>query len=424
MQESQDTEFKVCYTDDIKREVVAFLNSGDGTVYVGIDDDGNTVGVDDADLTMQRISSSVRDSVRPDCMRFINITSYKEEGKDIVRVNVVKGTHRPYYLGEKGMRSGVYIRIGSVTQPAEEETVRELMKISDGLGYEDMVSFRQDLTFTAARKVFDGKNTDFSDREKTILGLLTANGFYTNLALLLSDQCEHSIKCSIFEGKDKRIFKDRKEFGGSLFEQIDGVLDYLNVYNKTRTVIGNRLRTDTRDYPEDAIREAVINSVIHRDYAMNGSTLISLFDDRIEIVSLGDLPNGISKEAIIVGASEPRNRKLSAVFYRLEYIEAYGTGIPRIFADYGDDEIKPQINTPKGIFQLILPNRSYKAKPAYSSRESQVNGYIEKHGRITKEEAASLFGVKPARAYVLLEQMVENDLLHCEMSGKKKVYFL
>lgn len=374
---------------------------------------------------MQKISSSVKNSIRPDCAQFINITTEIIDGKDIVRVNVVKGTHQPYYLGEKGMRpSGVFIRVGSSTMQAQEETIRKLVSRADGVNYEDNIAFRQDLTFATAKQVFSDLNVEFTEPKKKILGLLTLNGFYTNLALLISDQCTHSIKCSIFEGLDKQVFKDRKEFGGSLFTQIDEVLSYINVYNKTKTVIGSKLRSETRDYPEDAVREAIINAVVHRDYAMSGSTLVSIYDDRLEIVSLGGLTDGISKEDIMIGVSQPRNPKLANIFYRLKYIESYGTGIPRIFGHYSNAEVKPQINTTDGVFQLIIPNQSYKANPEVNTRESKVIKYLESHEYVTKEEAAELFGVQPARAYILLEQMVNDKLLRCEKSGKKKIYFI
>ena len=427
MTENQETEFKVQYTEDIKKEVIAFLNTNDGSIYIGIDNNGNVKGIDNSDIVMQQAASAIKNAIRPDCTQFIKINAIEIDGKSVVRINVIKGTHQPYYLGEKGVKpSGVFIRLGSSTVQAQEEQIRELLKNADTEKYEEKISGRQDLTFFYADNIFKEKEIPFSNNNKQTLGLLTKEGFYTNLAFLLSEQCEYSIKCAIFEGTTKNIFKDRKEFSGSLFKQIEDVLDYLNVYNKTHSVIGGKTREDKRDYPETAIREALLNAVIHRDYSFSGSILVSLFDDRLEIVSLGGLVKGISKDAILIGISETRNKKLADVFYRLKYIEAYGTGIPRIMENYADFAVKPQINVFDNTFQIIIPNQTY-VRPQKTETLSErcqrlVNEYLDNHEYITKEDAAVLFGTQPPRAYVILEDLVSRGLFFTSKIGRKKIY--
>lgn len=429
MQENQEVELKREYTDEIKKSVIAFLNTNDGIIYVGINNDGEVVGVDDTDDTMKKLSSSLKNSIRPDCTQFFNIKTVQMQGKDIVQINIVKGTHRPYYLSEKGMKpTGVFVRVGSSTQQAQEEKIRELVKRDDFDVYEDKISYRQDLTFAYAQDVFSEKQVDFSDTKKQTLGLINNDGFYTNLALLLSDQCEHSIKCAIFEGNTKEVFKDRKEFKGSLFKQISDVLDYLNVYNKTASVIGGKTRTDTREYPETAIREAVLNAVIHRDYAYSGSVFISLYDDRLEIMSLGGLVDGLSKESIMKGLSQTRNKKLADVFYRLEYIEAYGTGIPRIIGNYKGLAAQPQITILDGAFQICMPNKLYAQENNQTSMslfEIQTNKILNKLKEVDfvdKEIIAEILGVKPDRAYTILEKLANENILDISKQGKKKIY--
>ncbi|HRF69990.1 MAG TPA: putative DNA binding domain-containing protein [Candidatus Pelethenecus sp.] len=429
MQENQEVELKREYTDEIKKSVIAFLNTNDGIIYVGINNDGEVVGVDDTDDTMKKLSSSLKNSIRPDCTQFFNIKTVQMQGKDIVQINIVKGTHRPYYLSEKGMKpTGVFVRVGSSTQQAQEEKIRELVKRDDFDVYEDKISYRQDLTFAYAQDVFSEKQVDFSDTKKQTLGLINNDGFYTNLALLLSDQCEHSIKCAIFEGNTKEVFKDRKEFKGSLFKQISDVLDYLNVYNKTASVIGGKTRIDTREYPETAIREAVLNAVIHRDYAYSGSVFISLYDDRLEIMSLGGLVDGLSKESIMKGLSQTRNKKLADVFYRLEYIEAYGTGIPRIIGNYKGLAAQPQITILDCAFQICMPNKLYAQENNQTSMglfEIQTNKILNKLKEVDfvdKEIIAEILGVQPDRAYTILEKLASQNVLDISKKGKKKIY--
>lgn len=428
MVENQEIEFKREYTEEIKKTVIAFLNTNDGTIYVGIDNGGSIVGVDNPDDVMKKLSSSIKNGIRPDCSQFFNIKAVQDNGKYIVQINVIKGSHRPYYLGEKGIKpSGVFIRIGSTTVQAQEEKIRELIKRDDGDSFELKVAHRQDLTFKYAEDVFSEKKIDFSDNKKRTLGLINANGFYTNLALLLSDQCAHTIKCAIFEGTTKEVFKDRKEFSGSLFKQLDDVLDYLNVYNRTSSKIGGKTRTDAREYSETVLREAVLNAIIHRDYSYNGSILINLYDDRIEIMSLGGLVDGLSKSVILAGVSETRNKNLADVFYRLQYVEAYGTGIPRIMGNYKDATKKPDITIFDGAFEIMLPNKLYAMPNVTESlnviQTKKILGLLESAEYVAKEDVAAVLSVQPARAYVILENLVKSNILSCDKRGKKKVYF-
>ena len=305
MTENYQLEFKSEYTEDIKKSVVAFLNSEGGTILVGLLNDGTVAGLEDTDDVMKRLSLNIRNSIRPDCSQFISMRAEELEGKDIVRLNIVPGIRKPYYLGEKGIKpKGVYIRVGTTTVSADEELIRSMIKTSDKDSYETFTSVIQNLTFKSAEKYFEEKEIPFSDNKKRTLGLINDEGFYTNLALLLSEECTHSIKCAIFDGETKEVFKDRKEFTGSVFNQIEEVLSYLNVYNKIHTVISGKERIERRDYPEQAVREAVLNAIVHRDYSYDGSILINLFDDRLEIMSLGGLVKGLDEELIREGISE------------------------------------------------------------------------------------------------------------------------
>lgn len=179
---------------------------------------------------------------------------------------------------------------------------------------------------------------------------------YTNLALLLSDQCVHTIKLAVFEGHEKDVFKDRHEFTGSLMAQLNDAFFMIKKYNRTRSEFDGLHRIDMKDYPEDAIRETLLNALVHRDYGFSDSTFINIFDDRLEFVSLGGLVKGITYDDIMLGASILRNRKLANVFYRLNLIEAYGTGMSKIMNSYRDCGFKPQIQISDNAFKITLPN--------------------------------------------------------------------
>lgn len=246
-------------------------------------------------------------------------------------VKVQRGTNRPYYLAKKDLRpEGVYVRQGYSSVPATDAAIRQMIKETDGDSFESMRSLDQTLTFESMKGKFKTRKIPFGAPQMQTLKITSSDGLYTNLGLLLSDQCPHTVKAAVFEGTDQSVFKDRREFSGSLMRQLDEAYDYIDFHNQTHATFQKLLRVDTRDYPEVAVREALLNSLVHRDYSFRASTLISVYDDRIEFVSVGGLLPGLELEDLMMGASACRNPHLANVFYRLQLIEAYGTGMRKI----------------------------------------------------------------------------------------------
>ncbi|MBQ6211591.1 MAG: putative DNA binding domain-containing protein, partial [Ruminococcus sp.] len=295
MIENEITEFKREYVDDIKKSVIAFANTNGGSIFIGIDNDGTPVGVEDTDDCQLKLSSSLYDSIRPDVTMFTDIKVVVMDGKNIVKISVQRGTARPYYLAGKCVRpEGIYIRQGSANVPASEERILNLIRETSGDNYETERSLTQELTFNTADKYFAERSLPFGTEQKKTLHLISEDGTYYNLALLLSDQCEHTIKFAVFEGSVKTNFKDRREFSGSLFKQLEETYSYIGQFNHIHSEFEGLRRIDIYDYPIEAIREALLNSIVHREYSYSASTLIRIFDDRMEFVTIGGLPNGIS----------------------------------------------------------------------------------------------------------------------------------
>ena len=329
--ESELVELKEIVVEDVKKEIIAFANCDGGKLYIGIQDDGQIIGVEDADAVALQISNMVRDAIKPDLTMFLHYETLKENGEEVVCVSVQRGTERPYYIAKKGMRpEGVYVRQGYSSVPATDTAIRRMIKETDGDHFEDMRSLNQDLTFEAAKREFSSRQMEFGVQQMRTLKLMDKEGIYSNLALLLSDQCVHTIKVAVFQGTDQNIFKDRREFIGSILQQMNEVYDYIDIHNQTHATIEKLLRVDIRDYPEIAVREALLNLIVHREYSFHASGLISIFDDRIEFVSVGGLVPGVELEDVMVGISVCRNEELADVFYRLHLIEAYGTGLTKI----------------------------------------------------------------------------------------------
>ena len=303
-----------------------------------------------------------------------------------------------------------------------------------------MRSLNQELTFEAAKKEFDLRNVEFGPQQMRTLKLVDQDNLYSNLGLLLSDQCVHTIKVAVFQGTDQTVFKDRREFSGSLLRQMNEVYDFIDFRNQTRATIEKLLRIDVRDYPEIAVREALLNLLVHRDYSFSASAFISIYADRIEFVSIGGLMPGIDLEDIMVGISVCRNQDLANVFYRLHLIEAYGTGMGKIMKAYEGMVEKPVIETTKNAFKIILPNINAKyekgaesvlpAEPSahtpvgtpLSAGEEKVLEYARTHGAVTRNEVMGLLEVSISTAARVLKKLVKSNLLKQNGKGRGTNY--
>lgn len=420
--ETEIVELKSIVMDDIKKEIIAFANCDGGTVYVGVADDGKVLGVENADECALQISNMVRDAVKPDVTMFIHYETLECDGKAVVAVNIQRGTNRPYYLAKKGLRpEGVYVRQGYSSVPATDTAIRQMIKETDGDSFENMRSINQALTFEATKKEFEKRNVVFGQPQMQTLKIVSADGIYTNLGLLLSEQCLHTIKAAVFEGINQNVFKDRREFSGSLMQQLNDVYDYIDFHNQTHATFRKLLRIDTRDYPEVAVREALLNTLVHRDYSFRASTLISIYDDRIEFVSIGGLLPGLELDDLMMGVSVCRNPHLANVFYRLQLIEAYGTGMKKIMGAYANALVQPKIKTTNNAFKIILPNVNFTQKAAevhkdfekaadlaLDSNEEKVLQFLREHLMITRKETQTLLEVSQSTAGRILKAMVDS----------------
>ena len=424
--ENENTEFKSALTGDIYKEVIAFANNGGGVIYIGVDDNGNEIGVADVDETYTRLTNGIRDAISPDVTVFCK---YSLNENNVIKIEISEGARKPYYLKSKGIKpSGVYVRQGASSVPASEDQIRLMIKMSDGDSFEGIRSLNQELTFASAKQAFEKYGVEFSENKYRVLGITTdSNDLYTNLGLLLSDQCKHSIKAAVFADEDNTSFLDSKEFTGSILRQLDDAYSYLMLNNRNNAEFKGLERVEHYSYPQEALREALLNALVHRDYAFSGSIIININESQIEFISLGGLLPGLSAEDIQNGISQPRNPKLAEVFHRLRLIESYGTGIRRIFTLYRDCEKKPEIIVTPNTFKLILPNRNYYStdkseEKALNDQQRTILQYIEKNGAITEEIAQKLLGIKRTRAYVILKEMRDSSMIKVQGRGQNKKY--
>ena len=336
------------------------------------------------------------------------------EGKHVVEIHVTTGTNRPYYLREKGLKpSGVYVRKGSSTQPMTEEGIREMIIENSGRSFESCRSMNQELTFKEFTAQMEARSIAIGSAQMKTLKLIGEDGLYTNLALLLSDQCETTIKVALFQG-------------------------IIDLVNRTKASFSGLNRTDKRDYPEEAVREALLNSVVHRDYSFSASNLINIYEDRMEFVSLGGLVSGLELESIFLGVSQSRNPNLAACFYRMRLIESYGTGIGKIQRAYKSEPLQPEFETAKGVFRVTLPNRneteksgreftqaeSLKTKKNPGKQQQKVLDFVSKNGKITRKQVEELIGSGSTKAFKLIKELCEKGQMKAQGAGKHSYYVL
>lgn len=434
--ESERIEYKSQMIDDIYKEVIAFANTNGGVIYIGIDDKGKLIGIDNVDETYTRLTNGIRDAIAPDVTLFVR---YILQNNKVIQIEVGEGSYKPYYLKSKGMKpNGVYVRQGASSVQASPDQIRRMIKDSDGDVFEEMRTATQELSFEEAERAFKRYKVDFSEEKYIALGLRNIHDDqYTNLAMILSDQCQHTTKIAVFGDEANITFKDAKEFGGSIFKQLDDSYAYLMLCNRTAATFKGLERVELSDYPEDALREALLNALVHRDYSYSGSIIINVNDSCIEFISLGGLLPGLSADDIRSGISQPRNRKLAEIFHRLRLIESYGTGIRKIYALYKDCALQPRIEVTTNTFKLVLPNMNVSGAVSESMPETTekvpgvitpqmktVIDYLAEYGEMTDEDLQELLNIKKTRAYLLARQMNENGLIDIIGRGAVKKYLL
>lgn len=436
--ESERIEFKSEAIPNICKSIIAFANTNGGKLYIGINDDGNISKLTNIDDIYTRITNTIRDAILPDITMFINYT-LDEQG--FIIIDIAEGSFKPYYLKAKGLKSsGVFVRQGASSVPASQEQIRQFIKLSDGDSYEAMRSLNQELSFATAQNIFQTNNLEFTASKYFALGLRNIkDNQFTNLALLISEQCLHSIKVAVFEDNENTKFQAHREFTGSIFQQLENAFAFLMLCNQNPSNFSGLTRNDNWDYPEAAIREALLNAIIHRDYSYSGSIIINVNKQAIEFISLGGLLPGLSLEDIQLGISQPRNAKLAEIFHRLKFIESYGTGIRRIFALYKDCYVKPKITVTQHAFKITLPNLNYnnnhpsiklvaEKQAPYSyypnAQQQKILSYVQEHGKISDEELQELLDVKRTRAYLIAKEMLDKNLLAVHGRGIKKYYYI
>ena len=346
--ESRRLEFKETFPkgNQIAKTAIAFANGAGGKIVFGVrDNPREIVGIPDAELFLmeERVSDHIFTTCAPNILPEISIQSV--EGKSLLVVEVFPGSHRPYHLRKKGRRQGAFIRVGSTNRPASPEILESLERQRRNVSFDAVPAYDvhwQDVNlenFLTAYAEATGKPLEETHMRN--LGLLIREREQThpsNGAILLSDDGDRvrrfpfaKIECARFKGVTMDVFIDQATVNLPLHKVPEACMAFVKRNIALSARIGEIHREDRWEYPLEAVREVVINAVVHRDYALMGSdTKIAIYDDMLEITSPGPLPDTLSPEDLGTGRSVIRNRVIALIFKDLGLIEAWGSGMLKI----------------------------------------------------------------------------------------------
>lgn len=437
--EDSRTEFKVKLVDDLEESVIAFLNKDGGDIYIGIDDNGNVVGLkNNMDLLQRKVKDKIISSVEPSVLGLFDLEVLEKDDKKYLKITIAKGYDTPYHIKGMGMTpDSCFIRVGSSNERMDEHLINKMFRERTKDSLKNIVSPRQDLTFTDLKIYYAEKGFDVGDNFEKQLDFFTKNGKYNYVAYLLADSNRVSIKVAKYAGDDVDELMENYEFGDcSLIKATYRVLEKFRTENKVYAKITYPERIEQPMYDYTAVREAVINAIVHNDWATEYPPKFEFFSDRLEISSFGGIQSEFTEEEFLQGYSAPKNPELMRVFRDLELVEHLGTGIRRILKRYDKSIyhfyphfIRVSIKYNQNEFEYDNKINTNDSKLDYSKSELNniqkgIIGLMLDRPKITQEEMSNLLGVTPRTIRNHIKYLIDNDYIErvgANKNGKWKV---
>jgi len=420
--ETNRIEHKRELTNDLEQEAIAFLNYKEGgVIYIGIDKTGKIVGVPDIDGDMLKIKDRLRNNIAPSCMGLFDVAIEKIEEKQVIKITFASGSEKPYHLKKYGMtEKGTYIRVGTAAEPMPARMIETLFAKRVRNSIRKIRSPRQDLTFEQLKIYYQTVNKILNEQFATNLEFFDDDGKYNYVAYLLADVNRMSIRIAKYDGLERFELIENNEYGDcSLVKATKQVIDKMEVENKTLAKITSKDRKEKRLWDSEALKEAVINAIIHNDYTTEVGPKFEFFDDRLEITSVGGLPQGMDENDFFTGYSHPRNKELMRVFRDVDLVEHLGLGVPRILKSYGKECFQFSENFLRMTFPAVK-----QIIPQVSERQQIAINYIYKNGSINSTIFQELAGVSKRTAISDLQDLVDRRFLKQTGGSKNTIYQL
>lgn len=415
MKETNILEFKEEISKSFLKTVSAFSNYNGGTIIFGIDDNGKIKGIENPDKRCLDIENRINDNIFPQPNYHLEVDDLNQT----ISLIVNPGENKPYLYNSKAFK-----RNDTSTIEVDSFELTRLILEGKKINYEDLPTsnIRLDFKYLEQKlKEAISINTFNKDTLKTLN--LFNNNHFNNAAELLSDNNSFpGIDIAIF-GKNINIIKKRLLLENmSILKMYDLAIQTYNDYYQYEEIDGS-YRKKIELIPEEAFRESIANALIHRAWDLNAKIRISMFEDRIEIMSPGGLINGITKDEYISGMiSSLRNPIISNVFFRLGIVEIFGTGILRIIHSYNESINKPIFNTSTNTIQIILPVT--RSKSDLKTDNEVIYNLFKQYNELSVSEILPLVPYSRSKVKDILNKLKEENIIRKTGRGRGTKYHI
>jgi len=440
--ESVSLEFKekIPNKNQIVKTIIGFCNRFGGKLVLGVRDDGEVLGVPETGI--EALIDSLHESIFKSCTPTILPSIYLQrfEEKIVLVIEVSSGVNKPYFLTTEGLSHGAYIRLGSVTISATPEVIDELKWQAKGFSADETpvygasladVDEKQFLEFLQVRRlayrIEDQKNLMTHYK----LTIDEHGRIYPTMAGLLLFGHEPQryfpeafVICSHFKGKSGREVMATRDCSGNLFQQTEESLSFILSRINRIFDIKKAKREERFEIPQIAIREIVINAIVHRDYRLPGPVKIAIYDDRIEIFSPGNFPGPLQVDQLEMGITYIRNTIICKIFREAGYVEKLGSGFLTLFDTYRQYHLpRPHVVENAGFIKCILPRPQAQSKPEKTdSQHDKILRLFYMTDQLKTQDVIKQLAVSRQTASRILSALVEKGILKRVGSGPSTYY--
>lgn len=416
MRESKQLELKERVSSTFLKTVSAYANYGYGEVLFGVNDDGQEVGLENPAADRLRIENAINDGISPRPLFEIE----ENPRSRVVTLRVWEGDDKPYLY-----RSKAYRRSDTATVEADSLEMRRLVLEGSNKTFDEIHSQSQDLAFTSLEATLRSEVgiESFGDDVLRTLGLLSPRDGFNNAAALLADTNKFSgIDIARFGDDTSSILDRETHVGISILAQLDAALVMFDRYYSYEQVEGFH-RNRYERIPREAFREVIANALAHRAWDVSANIRVSMHDDRIEVVSPGGLPKGMTESDYLAGnLSVLRSPILGNVLFRLGIIEQFGTGIRRVRRCYAESDVKPRFSVTEGSVVVLLPVLD--VAPELDADERAVYSLFAPGRVLSSSLVSDASGFGKDKCLRLLGQLVEKGLIRIQGSGRATRYVM
>ena len=415
MHETRTLEFKETITNTFLKTVSAFSNYDGGVIFFGMDDNGNVKGLSDVRQSCLDIENKINDSISPQPDYTLEIQS-----DNMIKLTIKSGDQKPYLY-----KSKAYKRNDTATIEVDTLELSRLILEGKNIRFEELPCKEQVLTFeTLYRKLKESIQLEtFNQDTLKTLNLYDNKNGYNNAAGLLADKNDFPGIDIVKFGENISIIQKRATFDKmSVLDAYDKTIEVFKDYYQYEVIQGVE-RKKIEKIPEAAFREAIANALIHRAWDVESQIRVCMFDDRVEVVSPGGLPSGITEKEYLSGKiSVLRNRNLANVFYRLGFVEIFGTGIARIKQLYEESLRKPDFEVTENTIKIMLP--VYEENMNLTEDEKKVYNILSRTMLKSMSEIAPYVSFGKSKTAQLLKDMQKKGVVEVEGRGRGTKYII